>query len=155
MCAPVGGGEDLIPPSSLTSSGVAGAGASAGVGTHRSALRAAETPVSFSRAGKAVLSGTYLRPSTFGQLLSSRPTAYLPSVARSYSRPGPLRLFPFARHRKVFPQRRAPGDHLSRPPPRAAAGVDLLMLEVARGGTSLPPPFPTSLRRRTPSQLHR
>ena len=85
---------------------------------------------------------TYLRPSTFGQLLSSRPIAYLPSVARSYSRPGPLRLFPFARHRKVFPQRRAPGDHLSRPPPRAAAGVGLLMLEVARGGTSLPPPFP-------------
>ena len=52
LCALVGGGEDLIPPSSLTSSGVAGAGASASVGIHRPALRAAETSVSFSRAGK-------------------------------------------------------------------------------------------------------
>ena len=36
---------------------------------------------------------TYLRPSTFGQLPSSGPIAYLPSVARTYSRPGLQHLF--------------------------------------------------------------
>lgn len=56
-------------------------------------LLAAETSVSFSRAGKAVSVDTYLRPSTFGQLPSSGPIAYLPSVARTYSRPGLQHLF--------------------------------------------------------------
>ena len=49
---------------------------------------------------------TYLRPSTFGQLPSSGPIADLPSVARTYSRPGLQHLF-FARHRKFFLRKEA------------------------------------------------
>ena len=73
-------------------------------------LQLAETSVSFSRAGKAVLDDTYLRPSTFGQLLSSRPIAYLPSVARTCSRPVPPHLFPSRDTASFFPQRSASGS---------------------------------------------
>jgi hypothetical protein len=77
------GGRGLIPPSPLTPSGAAGAGASVGVGIHRPALRAAETSVSFSWAGKAVPRGTYLRPSIFAPLLGThRLSTFLGKVAQ-------------------------------------------------------------------------
>ena len=57
-------------------------------------------------------------------------------------------IFFFARHRKFFPQRNAPGSDqlrdllLRRPPPRGAAGVTYSSTEVAREG-SVPSPLPT------------